>query len=369
MSRQDLGIDEAETVTGIAIERGGHYWQAPFQLDDLDVNGQWDELYFQAHVDSSGSVNAVITTGPEPAGPLKFDKRVHALVDAQPRDPWVIYKPAWESEFIGYVTYGAAQIDVLGKTYQHLALDYYYGPEPHSQHEFNANYGIDFLNLQNTMGLHAIFIREPDGSIQRPWTTNAYTVTTRIERDARFDSQVIADGPLRTIIRQWIAGWITGRGRYGCEITYSISTLKRHTEITLNFTEFPGNKSELQIGAGMRQMYEDTFYGKTPTYMTAVSENTYDQGMVTRNLARAIITPSEYKTQENHVPDDTSLKDTPSNGPNYGLVFPKGESLLKYAFVGAWEKDGGYTSREQWIAYLERTAAEIEKPLTVRIRR
>lgn len=369
VSREALGVDETETVTGLSITRVGHDWNQPFQLDDLDGNGRWDELFFQAHVDSSSSVTAVVITGPEPAEPVQFDKRVDALIDAQPRDPWVIYKPAWESEFIGYVTYGAAQIDVLGKTYQHLVLDYYYGAEPHSQHVFNADIGIDFLNLRNTMGLHAIFVREPDGSIQRPWTTNAYTVNTKIERDARFDSLVIANGPLRAIIRQWIAGWITDRGRYACEITYSMSTLKRHTDVTVEFKEFPGKKSDLQIGAGMRHMYEDIFYKKTPAYMTAVSQDVYDQGMVTRSLARAILPTSKYKTKEVPIPDDPGLKETLLNGPNYGLLFPKGQAVLKYAFVGAWEKDGGITSVIQWAEYLNRTAQEIEKPLTVRVKK
>ena len=59
VSREALGVDETETVTGLTITRAGHVWNQPFQLDDLDGNGRWDELFFQAHVDSSSSVTAV----------------------------------------------------------------------------------------------------------------------------------------------------------------------------------------------------------------------------------------------------------------------------------------------------------------------
>ena len=103
--------------------------------------------------------------------------------------------------------------------------------------------------------------------------------------------------------------------------------------------------------------------------MTAVSQDVYDQGMVTRSLARAILQTSKYKTKEVPIPDDPGLKQTPLNGPNYGLLFPKGHAVLKYAFVGAWEKDGGITSVIQWTEYLNKTAKEIEKPLTVRVKK
>ncbi len=368
ISRGDLGIDENETVVGLTVNRNEYSWAQQFQLDDLDGDGRWDELFFLAYVGANETVTANVTTRIVPVEPKTFDRRVNALIDARPREPWVVYKPVWESELMGYVTYGAAQIDVIGKTYPRLVTDYYFGSESHSPHEFTLDYGFDFLHTGNTMALHAVFVLEADRNIRRPWTTNAYSVNTKIKRDARYDSQVIADGPLRAIVRQWIAGWVTDMGRYACEITYSITALQRHTDIVVTFTEFPGRKKDLQIGAGMLQMYEDIHYEKTERYMTAVAENVYNRGMTARLLGRAIITTSQYKTEELHIPNDPDLTDMPVNGPNYGLLFPKGEITLKYAFVGAWDMDGGIESREQWLSYLNRLAQEIEKPLVVRVR-
>ena len=369
LSRTDLGIDDVETVTSLLIDRDGHNFTRPFQLDDLNSDGQWDELYFQVTIGAQETVKAIVVTGTEPLSPGTFGKQVHALIDAQPRDTWVVYKPVWESELMCYATYGAAQIDVIGKTYPQLVTGYYFGSEPQSPHEFNPFYGLDFLVLGNTMALHAFFVQEADGSIQRPWTTNAFAITKKITNDSRFDSQIISDGPLRAIVRQWIAGWVTDLGRYACEITYSISAMQRHTDVTVKLTEFPGRKKDLRIGAGMRRMYEDIHYEKTDGYMTAVAEDVHESGLLISRIGRAIITTTRYKTEELKIPNNPGLTDMPENGPNYGLLFPKGSATLKYAFVGAWDLDGGVESVEQWTTYLKGLSQVLEKPLTVRVKK
>ena len=369
LSRTDLGIDGPETVTNLLIEHDGHNFPRPFQLDDLDGDGLWDELYFLVTIGAQETVNAIAVTGTESLPPETFGKQVHALIDAQPRDPWVVYKPVWESELMCYATYGAAQIDVIGKTYPRLVTGYYFGSEPQSPHEFNPDYGLDFLHLGNTMALHALFVQEPDGSIQRPWSTNAFAITKKINNDSRFDSQIISDGPLRAIVRQWIAGWVTDLGRYACEITYSISAMQRHTDVTVSLTEFPGRKKDIQIGAGMRRMYEDIHNEKTDEYMTAVAKDVHESGMSIGHIGRAIITTKLYTTEELKIPENPDLTDMPENGPNYGILFPKGRTTLKYGFVGAWDLDGGIVSIDQWKSYLSRLSQELEKPLAVRVRK
>ena len=57
------------------------------------------------------------------------------------------------------------------------------------------------------MGAHAIFIQDKNGDVQRPWTSNGYSIAEKLEHDTEFDFEVIADGPLRAIIKSKISNW------------------------------------------------------------------------------------------------------------------------------------------------------------------
>jgi len=368
IERKSLNIPAGQTVVAVADTKGGHDWPRPFQLDDLDEDGEWDELFFQVNIGPEDRVSIRVGIGPKPDKPPQFPKRVDAIIDAQP-GPRTVIKPAWESELAGYCTYGCTQMDVLGKIQPRLVLDYYYGKEPHSQHHFTPEYGQDYLLTANTMGAHAIFVREADGRIARPWTTNAYAIGGKLERDAKYDSKVLASGPLRALVRTRISNWVTDAGEYECAILYSIAALQRHTGVSLRFSKMPGDGKALQIGAGMRRMYEDVHFRKYPEYMTALARDVLEGGIVDRYVARAILAPRRYTMQAIDIPDDPGLKLMPRNGPNYGLLFPKGMREVRYAFVTAWEKDGGVTSLDQWEEFLARLSDELEFPPEVRIRR
>ena len=369
VSRQALGIGRGMSVLGVTVPKDGHNWPRPFQLDDLDEDGKWDELFFQANVGPKQRLPVALKVGPKPARQPRFKKRVDALIDAAPRKPWVVYKPVWESELMGYCMYGTAQIDLLGKIQPRLALRHYFGKNPVSQHKFTPDFGMDFLNTRNTMGAHAIFIREPNGHIARPWTTNGYAVRVKIERDAKFDSKVIARGPLRAIVRTRITNWQTDRGVYECELVQSIHSLQRHTNVTLKVTRHPGASADLQLGAGMKQMYEDIHQEHTPRFLTAVARDVLEAHIVDRYVARAIVTSTRHRTRAIRIPLDPTLKQMPRNGPNYGLLFPKGAPAVRYAYVAAWEKDGGITSIEQWRDYLTRLSEELEAPLAAAVKK
>jgi len=251
----------------------------------------------------------------------------------------------------------------LGKIELRLTLDYFFGPDPHSGHELPHAYGQDFLSVRNTMGVHAIFVRQANGKIARPWSNESYFIDTKFEPAAKFDPKVLAAGPLRAIIRTNISNWGTDAGTYQCRILYSICSMQRHTNISVGFTNFPGSPQDLQMGAGMRQMYQDVHYEKNSAFITAVARDVLEHGIVDRYVARAIINPAGYDTEELRIPNGATLKRFSNNGPNYGLLFPRGQLAVSYAFLAAWEKDGAITSVEQWHRYLKQLNLELQNPL------
>ncbi|MFA7229449.1 MAG: DUF4861 family protein [Melioribacteraceae bacterium] len=365
IGREKLGLDEGQTVKAIKIIKNGVEWSVPFQLDDMNEDGKWDLLFTQIDIGAKKNVDLNIELSPESEKTPVFVKTVNAIIDRQPREPWVVTKPTWESELMSYCTYGAAQVDVIGKTVSRLTLDYFYGKEPHTQHVYSDEYGMDFLFTGNTMSVHSIFIQEQNGKIERPWTTNGYSITKKIPRDAKFETKILSSGPLRAIVKTVVTNWQTDAGNYEFEIIYSIAAKKRYTSIDFKLTKFPGRAGDIRIGAGMRQMYEDNFYRYKPEYLTAIARDVTESGILDKQIGRAIITTKKYKTEEILIPNDASLKDTPNNGPNYGILFPKGKLELKYACIGAWEKDGGVVSSEQWTESLNQISDEVGIPLEI----
>jgi hypothetical protein len=366
IERSELNIPERNSVISVRTQKDENIWNIPFQLDDLDEDGKWEELFFQIDFDGKQIINVEINFGENKGSAHAFPKRVNAVIDDRPRDPWTVYKPLWESEIMTYCTYGATQIDMIGKTIPRLSLDYFYGEVKHPQHTFSAEFGHDFLLTANTMAGHSIFIQEANGNIARPWTTNAYSISKKLERDAKYDSKILADGPLRAIVKTKVTDWKTDLGTYEFEIIYSIASLKRYTTVELKMTKYPGNKEDISFGAGMRQIYEDFVYEKEANYMMAIAKDVYEAGILNHLIARGIVITNKYGTEEIYLPNDSALEDMPNNGPNYGFLFQKGKLELKYGFAGAWEKDGGVTSPKQWRNYLLSVSDEISRPITIK---
>jgi hypothetical protein len=367
VNRGKLNIPDGQTIVEIRIKKNGGTWSVPFQLDDIDQDGNWDELFFQLNLEGNQVDTVSVVYGSELSEQKEFDKRVHATIETHPRDPWVVYKPAWESELMAYCTYGATQIDCIGKTMPRLTLNYFYGENPHPQHAFSIEYGHDFLLTGNTMAAHSIFIRESDGTIARPWTTNSYSIMKKIERNADYNTTIMSDGPLRTLVRTTISNWQTDKGIYTCELLYSIEAMQRYTILNLSLSNFPGNSEDIQLGAGFKQIYQNVEIEKNEHYLMSVARDVPEAGILNRYIGLGILFQEDLKTEKIDILADPELQNIPNNGPNLGIVFPKGKITLKHAFVAAWEKDGGITSIDQWRKYLTKLSQEFSNPLRIQV--
>jgi hypothetical protein len=169
--RSLIDLPAGETVTGLSLKNLAFENPFPFQLDDLDGDGAWDELYSQVLIHGGQTLDLVLETGVSEEE-FNFQHRTDAMADAA--DSPDVTKPAWESEVMTYVAYGAAQVDAIGKIAPKLSIDFLYKEPTHSQHGLTVEHGMDFMSVGNTVGAHAPFVREPDGTIVRPWSTDAY---------------------------------------------------------------------------------------------------------------------------------------------------------------------------------------------------
>lgn len=98
-----------------------------------------------------------------------------------------------------------------------------------------------------------------------------------------------------------------------------------------------------------------------------VAKNVYEQGIMNRLVARAILFPDSIKTRSFKIPHNPDLKKIPFNGPNYAIAFPEKVNSINYAFVSAWEKDGEIEKVEDWTTYLDRLSKELKSPPLVTV--
>ena len=224
--RSSVELREEETVTSVEISGGIFGYAIPFQLDDLDGDGDWDELYFQVAIQAEQTITATVHTGISEKTPA-FKRQTDASADANANPKRT--KPALESEAMTYASYGAAQVDAMGKVVHQLSIEFMYREPTSSQHKLTFEHGKDFMQVINTMGAHAPFILEADGTIVRPWSTDAYTVKGPLTNDTVHTSRVISDGPIRAMVETVITNWESGKGEYSCTLRYTIGAGQQHT--------------------------------------------------------------------------------------------------------------------------------------------
>jgi len=360
--RADIDLISGQTVVAVRIDGAGFEYEYPFQLDDLDGDGEWDELYFQVNIKGGQSLLASLETGPRDQAP-NFERRTDAMADAAGRPD--VTKPAWESEYISYVSYGAAQVDVVGRVVPRLSVDFLYREPTHSQHDFTVEHGMDFMSLGNTMGVHAPFVREPDGTIVRPWSTDAYVVKGPLERDARLVSSVVSDGPLRAIVETRIGQWSSELGEYACRIRYTIAAGQRHTTVRVVYDKIPAGDTAPVIGAGTRAFREDVYVQESDDRLLVAARDVLERGQLVPWMGRAIITPDGIELRPLRIPDGAAPKEISGSGPNYGVLFPESSREVEYAFIASWSIDGAITSWSQFRDSVDRLQREISVPLTV----
>lgn len=363
VSRRALGIPAETKVESMRALKNGAEWDIPFQLDDLDEDGSWDELFFLVDIGPRSTQKVTVQPGGEVPD---FSPQSRALVKGGAEEQGVT-NAIWESELMAYRMYGPLHVDTLGKKVPRLTTEYYFGEEGHNIHSFSPVYGQDYLQVNNTMGANSIFIRRPDGGVTRPWTSDAYHVLDNLPHDCTIRYRVISSGPLRSIVGARITGWQAEGGSYECSLRYSITGERRYTTVRYSVEQAPDDASGLRLGTGFQRFYEDTHHEATDAYVLAVAEHMRERGVLNQFVGRAVIPVGEQETEPVRLERDREMDFAPHNGPNSGLLFPAGQTTVKYAFVMAWEKDGGITSVKQWKEYVSDVAEELNNPLRVRV--
>lgn len=241
---------------GFLAEAGGR--AVFFQMDDLDRDGLWDELFFQIDLQpgETRTIHAYIGFNQRGWNP----HRTHAAIGSYARH----LVPFWESENVGWKLWFPTDVDVYGKREpllmsQRLYMDNLDG---YAVSYLDPAYGSDIMSVDNSFGGGGVGLFEdparPD-VVSKPRFTpgNAEVADTNFNLnqadDTRYAFEVVANGPLRSMIRVRTMNWRSGSGAYELEQLYTAYAHQSYSTARVRFTTFEPDDPGTAFAAGIRR--------------------------------------------------------------------------------------------------------------------
>ena len=347
VSRENEGIvltkQQVEKITGkidegkiplLKSEKGD---TIPYQLDDLDQNGLWDELAFEVNMAAEEELKIAIDLIDEKKAPSfpqmtnvrlgigKQDKK--KVIDTKSykrtidlrKDSTIFIQmegPAWENDKVTFRIYFDPRngIDIFGKTTAELVMDKVgLGDNYHAL----ADWGMDILKVGNSLGAGSIALMEENQLIRLGET-----------KSTSFD--IIAEGPVRAILRLTFEGWQVGEE--SLKVTQTISIWKGHYYYK-NQVKISGFKGEKALVSGIVNLHSDSSdYAINEKYVSLL---TFDKQSENKDyLGMALLTGKEYFKSFGQ----TSEKDSLITDTYYMQMKIKEDKVSEYYFFAGWEK-------------------------------
>ena len=356
---------------------GGHQLRAEVnghaiyhQLDDLDKDGIWDELFFQTNLKPNEEKQIYIYIGENIQGWNKH--HTHANIGSYCRHQM----PFWESENVGWKIWFANCVDVYGKRKpflmsQHLYMD---NMDGYGVAKINHDWGSDIQSVAQSMGGGAICLYEhpeiPD-SISLPRQTpvqkekapehslwNAGQIS-----DTRYAYEVVVNGPIRSIVKIKTMNWLSGNGSYDLEQFYTVYAHQSYSTCKVQYLNFAPFKSGVIMGCGIRKKPgEEHLYQKEGIIVSSGPEIIKDPEMIDERadwmlpfIGKAIAVKDEYKPEYQY----TSFQ----NGQHTFKVTPDKENRFEYAIFAAWSEGSVYNNTTDFEHYVKKSARELNNPV------
>ncbi len=355
---------------GIREETNGH--QLLYQLDDLDKDGVWDELYFQTDIGANESKTMYIYFGFSQRG--WNEHGTHATIGSYCRHiiPW------WESGNIGWKLWYPTSVDMYGKRKpvlmsHEMCLHNYCGYN--GIPKVNFDYGSDIMRVADSFGAGGIglfeFKARPD-SVSRPRYTpvegEKFSHANFNEdqlTDTRYAFDVVVNGPMRSIIKVKTMNWDTGNGYYELEQYYTAYTNQSYSTCKVVYTKFLPELNGASFGCGIRaNVNEFDSYSDNGIAISigndSISDPDDDTGrtaLIVDFVGTALVVKDEYKPVYQKIE---------SFGGNHTFRIPVTEDrTYEYLIAGGWSEGAVYNTVESFKAYVMKTAREYNNPVTV----
>ena len=215
----------------------------PSQLDDLDGDNKWDELFFVVNLPAKTTLSYSLSWVNSQPGYLKrtsvrFGKRMTAKEKVQPATSEMVnavdmpkkmgfqrYQtdgPSWENDKVGFRHYldGRNAKDVFGKKVAYMSPETVgidsAGAVKDNYHVMEA-WGRDIMAVGNSIGIGGIAMQKADSILRL-----GVTVDDSLNNVEKTNFKIITEGPVRSMMNIKYQNWKALNKLYAAEETTSI---------------------------------------------------------------------------------------------------------------------------------------------------
>ena len=355
----------AEGAHGRVAEASGRSFD--YQFDDLDGDGLWDELFFIADFapGETKTVHAYLSEQQRGWNP----HRTHAAIGSYMRHT----VPFWESENVGWKLWYPTDIDVYAKRTPQLMSDRLYmeNLDGYAVSLIDPGLGSDIMMVADSFGGGGIGVfddpADPE-AVSRPRFTPGSPAGSNFNAgpvsDTRYAFSVLANGPLRSIVKVKTMNWDSGNGEYEAEQVYTAYAGQDYTTAEVHFPRFDPAHANAAYAVGIRQRPGETGFvqedGVVITTAPEVIRNPDDLEAVQPDMAvdfagTALVVRDEY---------DPTYVFSPARGGNHILrVEPTADNSFEYLLAAGWSEGKGPSTPESFQNYVAKVEREYEAPI------
>lgn len=355
----------------------------PAQLDDLNGDGTWDELFFVASLPPQGTMTLQLSwSGDSIAFPartsIRFGKRdgrdlpvkpitadtllaseIHARLGYQ---PYQTDGPSWENDKVGFRHYfdGRNSKDLFGKKVSYMSpedvgISATGGVE--DNYHVMADWGRDVLAVGNSVGIGGINLMIGD-SLSRIGTAAGDTVTN-VEKST---CQIVQEGPVRSILDLNYFNWRPFDRTYQVHERVSIWPGMYAYQNTVNVSGLQGDETLLVglVNSNTRNPLKEIMVNDRFVVLLTHDQQTYNREWW---LGLALILPRDVYLGNGEAPHEGIFSNT-----FYGKLKVSEQSPVTYYAVGCWElSDEGFRDPEYFEDYVVNLAQQLSAEVEVEI--
>jgi len=338
----------------------------PYQLDDLDNDGLWDELFFMSDFAPGETKTFYLYVGFQNRGWAAH--RTHGAIGTYVRHK-VLF---WESGNIGWKLWYPTDIDVYGKRRPMLMSHRLYmeNLDGYGVSNVDPDLGSDIMQVGVSFGGGGVGVFEdsdrPD-AVSRPRFTRLSPGTNfnaGPASDTRYAFEILANGPVRSVVRARTVNWKSGKGAYEFEQTYTAYAGESYSTARVRFTGFEPQNADTAFAVGIRKHVDEAHF-------------VADGGMIISGAPEAIRNQDDDGLRPNSLMVDyvgTALVVADRFDPGYVFVpaydgnhvfriSPNEDRSFEYLIAAAWSEGQVYRTAGQFERYVRRIAAEFNAPL------
>jgi len=356
--------------------QGGHQLRAEtnghaifHQMDDLDKDGIWDELFFQTDIEANSEKTIYVYLGENKRGWNKHF--THANIGSYARH----LMPFWESENVGWKIWFANSVDVYAKRKPVLMSNHLYmeNLDGYGVSVVNRDWGTDIQSVAGSFGGGAICLfenpKEPDAVSMPRFTPSKNKLSPdslwnagQIS-DTRYAYEVIVNGPIRSIIKIKGMNWNSGNGHYEYEQYYTVYAKQSYTTSRVEFTTFSPEVAGVRMGVGIRKKSdEDHFILEDGIIVSSGPESIKDPENIDDRaeyrvdfVGTALIVKDSYEPEYQFV--------SSHNGNHTFKLTTANDHTFEYLLSSAWSEGAVYNNEKDFSDYIRKTKLEYESPV------